>query len=61
MLNVRRAESRDIPAILERRNRTDAGPTAPPQRLYMTNLWYPIPGLPYRSDGPSPSTYGGCL
>ena len=51
----------DIPALLEGRNRTDAGPTAPPQGLYMTNLWYPIPGLPYRSGGPSPSTYGGCL
>ena len=36
----------DIPALLEGRNRTDAGPTAPPQGLYMTNLWYPIPGLP---------------
>ena len=51
----------DIPALLEGRNRTDAGPTAPPQGLYMTNLWYPIAGLPYRSGGPSPSTYGGCL
>ena len=39
----------DIPALLEGRNRTDAGPTAPPQGLYMTNLWYPIPNLPYRS------------
>ena len=37
----------DIPALLEGRNRTDAGPTAPPQGLYMTNLWYPIPGVPY--------------
>ena len=36
----------DIPALLEGRNRTDAGPTAPPQGLYMTNLWYPIPDLP---------------
>ena len=36
----------DIPALLEGRNRTDAGPTAPPQGLYMTNLWYPIDGLP---------------
>ena len=35
-----------IPALLEGKNRTDAGPTAPPQGLYMTNLWYPIPGLP---------------
>lgn len=26
--------------ILEGRNRTDAGPTAPPGGLYMTNLWY---------------------
>lgn len=31
---------RDIPAILSGKNRTDAGPTAPPQGLYMTNLWY---------------------
>ena len=30
----------DIPSILEGRNRTDAGPTAPPQGLYMTGLWY---------------------
>ena len=30
----------DIPAILESRNRTLAGPTAPPDGLYMTNLWY---------------------
>jgi len=37
----------DIPALLEGRNRTDAGPTAPPQGLYMTNLWYPIPEVPY--------------
>ncbi len=30
----------DIPAILAGGNRTDAGPTAPPQGLYMTKLWY---------------------
>lgn len=30
----------DIPAILASKNRTDAGPTAPAQGLYMTNLWY---------------------
>lgn len=30
----------DIPTILEGRCRTDAGPTAPPGGLYMTNLWY---------------------
>lgn len=30
----------DIPAVLEGRCRTDAGPTAPPGGLYMTNLWY---------------------
>lgn len=35
----------DIAAILERKNRTDAGPTAPPQGLYMSNLWYEIPDL----------------
>lgn len=35
----------DIPAILEGKNRTDAGPTAPPQGLYMTNLWYDIPEI----------------
>lgn len=29
-----------IPRILAGKNRTDAGPTAPPQGLYMTNLWY---------------------
>ena len=38
----------EIPSLLDGKNRTDAGPTAPPQGLYMTNLWYPIPGLPYR-------------
>jgi tRNA pseudouridine38-40 synthase len=31
---------RDVPAILEGRNRTEAGPTLPPGGLYMTNLWY---------------------
>ncbi len=31
----------DIPAILAGKNRTEAGPTAPPQGLYMTRLWYP--------------------
>ena len=30
----------DIPDILSSRNRTLAGPTAPPDGLYMTNLWY---------------------
>ncbi len=30
----------DIPAILSSRNRTLAGPTAPPDGLYMTGLWY---------------------
>ena len=30
----------DIPQILETKDRTLAGPTAPPQGLYMTNLWY---------------------
>lgn len=36
----------DIPALLAARNRTDAGPTAPPQGLYMTALWYPQPDIP---------------
>lgn len=30
----------EIPDILTSRNRTLAGPTAPPDGLYMTNLWY---------------------
>jgi tRNA pseudouridine38-40 synthase len=30
----------DVPAILEGKNRTEAGPTVPPGGLYMTNLWY---------------------
>ena len=30
----------DIPAILEGKNRTDAGPTVPAGGLYMTKLWY---------------------
>ncbi len=30
----------DIPTILSSRNRTLAGPTAPPDGLYMTGLWY---------------------
>jgi len=32
----------DIPAILEGRKRVAAGPTAPPDGLYMTKLWYPL-------------------
>jgi len=32
--------ARDIPAILEGKNRTLAGPTLPPGGLYLTNLWY---------------------
>ena len=32
----------DIPDILSSRNRTLAGPTAPPDGLYMTNLWYDV-------------------
>lgn len=31
----------DIPEILEGRARVAAGPTAPPDGLYMTKLWYP--------------------
>ena len=30
----------DIPSILESGDRTKAGPTAPPEGLYMTRLWY---------------------
>ena len=30
----------DVPAILEGRNRTAAGPTVPAGGLYMTKLWY---------------------
>lgn len=30
----------DIPAILAARDRSAAGPTAPPQGLYMSKLWY---------------------
>jgi tRNA pseudouridine38-40 synthase len=30
----------DIPCILDGKNRTEAGPTAPPDGLYMTKLWY---------------------
>ena len=30
----------DIPAILERGDRTLAGPTVPPGGLYLTRLWY---------------------
>ena len=33
-------DAADIPGILASRNRTLAGPTAPPDGLYMTNLWY---------------------
>ena len=33
----------DIPELLLRGDRTLAGPTAPPQGLYMTNVWYPGP------------------
>ena len=31
----------DIPGILERGERTAAGPTVPPGGLYLTRLWYP--------------------
>lgn len=31
----------DIPDILASGNRTLAGPTAPPDGLYMSRLWYP--------------------
>ena len=34
-----------VPAILEGKNRTDGGPTAPPGGLYMSRLWYDEPGL----------------
>ena len=30
----------DIPALLEQRDRRRAGPTAPPQGLYLTRIWY---------------------
>jgi tRNA pseudouridine38-40 synthase len=33
----------DIDGILERGNRTEAGPTVPPDGLYMTKLWYREP------------------
>lgn len=33
-------EPGDLPHIMERRDRTAAGPTAPPGGLYMSNLWY---------------------
>ena len=33
-------EPEDIPAILESRDRTLAGPTVPPGGLYLTRLWY---------------------
>ncbi|HIY21788.1 MAG TPA: tRNA pseudouridine(38-40) synthase TruA [Candidatus Flavonifractor merdigallinarum] len=35
----------DVPAILDGRNRTAAGPTVPPGGLYMTHLWYDTPPL----------------
>ena len=35
----------DIPALLEGKNRTAAGLRRLIQ-MYMTKLWYPIPGLP---------------
>lgn len=33
----------EIPQLLENGDRTATGPTAPPQGLYMTRLWYPDP------------------
>lgn len=33
----------EIPALLERGDRCLTGPTAPPQGLYMTRIWYPEP------------------
>ena len=35
----------DIPAILERGDRSAAGPTVPPGGLYLTRLWYGDPRL----------------
>lgn len=42
----------DIPGILGRGNRTEAGPTVPPGGLYMTRLWYREPvGLDTDPEG----------
>lgn len=44
-----------ISDILERGNRTEAGPTVPPGGLYMTELWYNEPvGLDTDPTGPIP-------
>ena len=44
-----------ISDILERGNRTEAGPTVPPGGLYMTKLWYNEPvGLDTDPTGPIP-------
>ena len=39
-MSIRAAAPEDIPAILESRDRTLAGPTVPPGGLYLTRLWY---------------------
>ena len=40
----------DIPAILDRGDRCLAGPTAPPQGLYMTGVWYPGDGCAWPDE-----------
>lgn len=50
----------DIPGLLEGRNRTDAGPTAPPQGLYMSQPVVPRSQPPLSIPRP-PSPNGGVL
>ncbi len=47
----------DMTRLLEGKNRTAAGPTAPPQGLYMTGVWYDEGLLPWPPD----ALRGGCF
>ncbi|MDL2273908.1 tRNA pseudouridine(38-40) synthase TruA [Oscillospiraceae bacterium OttesenSCG-928-G22] len=50
----------DIPGILQSGDRMRAGPTAPPQGLYMTGVWYPEDVLAFDArEGNGTHAFGG--
>lgn len=40
-VSLGKLSAEEIPALLDRRSRTAAGPTLPPGGLYLSRLWYP--------------------